>query len=288
MPFRAAVIIPHYNDVARLDRCLSALMQATPEDLEGVELVVSDNGSTQDLEPVRTKFPGVRFVTETERGAAAARNRGVVETTAERLYFLDSDCLPASDWLKAAHEVAPRADLVGGRVPVFDETPGPRSGAEAFETVFAFDFRSYIEKKGFSGSGNLVTHRKVFDKIGGFRPGLSEDLDWCHRATAAGFSLAYAPELVASHPTRADWPALERKWRRLCDESWGLKGRGVGARAAWALKALAMPASALVHAPRVLRHPGLADAAERRRALATLARLRLQRAAWMLGQATRR
>jgi hypothetical protein len=50
-------------------------------------------------------------------------------------------------------------------------------------------------------------------------------------------------------------------------------------------KALAMPASILAHAPRVLTHPGLHGAAERLAALATLARLRLQRGVWMLRQA---
>ncbi len=39
--------------------------------------------------------------------------------------------------------------LTGGRVYIFDETPPPRSGAEAFERVFAFRQRDYIERKGF-------------------------------------------------------------------------------------------------------------------------------------------
>ena len=87
---------------------------------------------------------------ETEKGAAVARNRGVAETTAPRLFFIDADCIPAPDWLAVGREVAVRADLIGGRVDVFDETPAPRSGAEAFETVFAFNFRKYIEVQGFS------------------------------------------------------------------------------------------------------------------------------------------
>lgn len=284
-PCDAAVIIPHYNDPVRLARCLDALMPQLAGLAAAIEVIVVDNNSDQPLPPVSDTWPGVRLVTETAKGAALARNRGVAETTAQRLFFLDSDCLPAPDWLETALRVADRAPLVGGSVPVFDETPPPRSGAEAFEAVFAFDFRRYIEEKGFSGSGNLLTRRDVFDRIGGFRAGLSEDLDWCHRATAAGFALVYAEELRASHPSRSDWSALERKWRRLTDEAWGLEGRGPAARTRWALRALAMPLSILAHLPRVVRSNSLASGRERLRAAGTLTRLRLRRCGWMLAQA---
>lgn len=284
----AAVIIPHYNDAARLARCLDALVPQLAQAPGAAEIVVVDNNSEPPLTPeFMARWPAVRLIVETGRGAALARNRGVAETTAPALFFLDADCLPAPDWLATAFALRDRAALVGGSVPVFDETPPPRSGAEAFEAVFAFDFRRYIEEKGFSGSGNLVTRRAVFEAIGGFRPGLSEDLDWCHRATAAGFDLTYAENLRAGHPSRQDWPALERKWRRLTEETWGLRGRGAAARAGWALRALAMPLSVLAHLPKVMGSSRLASGLERRRAAATLARLRLRRCGWMLAQALR-
>lgn len=274
----AAIVIPHYCDHARLARCLEALAPQLGED---VEAVVVDNASPET--PV-CDHPNVRIVVETEKGAANTRNRGVSETTAERIFFLDCDCVPDPGWLEAALVVAERADLVGGTVTVFDETPPPRTGAEAFETVFAFDNRGYIERKGFSVTANLLTRRRVFEAIGGFRHGMSEDLDWCRRATAAGFALVHDDRLRVAHPTRQDWPELTRKWRRLTDEAWGLEGRSGMARARWVLRALAMPASAIAHLPKVLRHPDL-SAAEKRAAAATLFRLRLTRMGWMLRQA---
>ena len=288
---RLAIIVPHYNDVARLRRCLDALV---PQMTATVELVVADNASTEDLSPIRAAHPDVAIVTQPEAGAAAARNAGVAATTAPSLAFLDADCVPAPDWLATAQDIAARQGdaVTGGRIDVFDETPGPRSGAEGFETVFAFDQAGYIADKGFSVTANLVTTRAVFAATGPFVPGLSEDLDWCRRATAAGFALHYAPDLAVSHPTRSDWAALERKWRRLTEESWGLRARGArpgaGARAAWAARALvALPASIPAHAPRILRDKRLSRD-ERRAALLTLARLRLTRAGWMLRQAARR
>ena len=282
----AAVIIPHYNDPERLSRCLAALLPTVPDN---VEVIVVDNGSTQSLAPVRAAYPGLRIVTEPRKGAAMARNRGVTETVAPRLFFLDCDCVPAADWLATALRLADRADIIGGTITLFDETPAPRSGAEAFEAVFAFDNLAYIRDKGFSVTANMLATRKVFAAVGDFRDGVSEDFDWCSRAVAQGFSLLHQDDLRVAHPSRSDWPALRRKWHRLTVEAWGLSGGGPGVssstRARWALRALAMPASIIVHAPRVLRSPRLRGPGERLAALATLARLRLLRCGWMLRQA---
>jgi GT2 family glycosyltransferase len=276
----AAVIIPHYNDSARLLRCLQALLPVPPE----VEVLVVDNASTEPLDAVRARFPDLRIVIEPAKGAALARNRGVAETTAPRLFFLDSDCVPDRDWLATALQVADQADLVGGAIRVFDETPPPRTGAQAFETVFAFDNQSYIERKGFSVTANLLTRRDIFADVGGFVPGLSEDLDWCHRARARGYGLVYVAGLCVAHPSRGDWAALSRKWQRLTEEGFGVNGTSGQARLGWALRAIAMPFSIPAHLPRILRHHQLASG-DRLAAAGVLVRLRLLRMRWMLRQA---
>lgn len=276
-----AVIIPHYNDVARLIRCLEALVPQLDDD---TDLLVVDNNSTADLSPLRVAYPDIRLVTEVKKGAAEARNRGVLETVAPVLFFLDCDCVPQPTWLQTAQQIHDRADVIGGQISVFDETPAPRSGAEGFEAVFAFDNQAYVDSKGFSVTANLLTHRDVFEATGPFVAGLSEDLDWCHRAVAAGYRLVYADELRVAHPSRSDWAALRKKWKRLTEEGFGVNGHGGLARLRWAVKALLMPLSALAHSPKVLTSAKLARQ-ERVRAVATLWRLRLQRAVWMLKQA---
>ena len=283
-----SIVIPHYEDPERLARCLDALMAQDPG---GAEVVVIDNASPRRPPPPElvAAHPGVRFVTEDRKGAAHARNRGVTETTAPTILFLDADCVPLPGWLDAARAARGRAPLVGGRIDTFDETPPPRSGAEAFEAVFAFDTRRYVEEEGFSVTANLMAARAAFDAVGGFVDGVSEDKDWTQRAVAAGHALVYEDAMAVRHPTRADWPALRKKWRRLTDEAWNLHraGRaGARARAAWAGRALLMPASILAHLPRVLSAPALAPP-ERARAALTLARVRLLRMAWMLAQAVR-
>ena len=273
---RVAVIIPHYNDAERLARALHALAE---QDRRGVEVVVVDNASPVDLGPLRVEYPWVIWLHQSEPSAGLSRNAGVAGSTAPWLAFLDADCRPASDWLDRVRRIAsgPADWVTGGRIEVFDETAPPRSGAEAFETVFAFDQEAYIRDKGFSVTANLVTARAVFERTGPFRAGLSEDLDWCRRATAAGAHLVYDPDLVVGHPTRQTWPALARKWRRLTAEEYQLGG----SRLRWLLKALAMPGSAVAHLPRVLG-AGALDDTEKARALVTLVRLRVARMIWML------
>ena len=292
----AAIIIPHYNDVTRLTRCLAALLPQIAQngdlsqigqngDLPQIELVVIDNGSTQSLDPLRAAYPALRIITEPLKGAANARNRGVAETTALQLFFLDSDCVPAPDWLATARRVAGLADLVGGDIMVFDETPPPRTGAQAFEAVFAFDNQNYIETKGFSVTANLLTRRDVFTAVGPFVPGLSEDIDWCWRARAMGYRLVYAADLTVGHPSRGDWAALSRKWRRMTDEGIGISVDGPVARARLAGQALAMPFSILAHIPKVLRSARLTTQGDRLAAMSVLVRIRLLRAVWMLRRA---
>lgn len=279
MTFHIAVIIPHYNDTERLTRCLGALVPQAGAD---VEIVVADNASTVDLTIVRAAFPSVRFVTEPASGAGPARNLGVAETTAPWLMFIDADCLPAPDWLAVGRAVAKADTIIGGRVDVFHETPLPRSGAEAFEQVFAFRMASYLTRDAFLGAGNLVTSRAVFEAVGGFRPAVSEDKEWSQRAAAAGFTLDFEDGFAVGHPSRQDWPALRHKWRRLAREGYLLDGQG--ARAKWAIKALLMPASIFAHLPQILRAPDL-TVADRMRAIGTLGRIRCARMVWMLSQA---
>lgn len=277
-----AVVIPHYNDTARLARCLDALM---PQAGESTEVVVVDNGSTEDVAAVVSRHPGARLIREPRKGAGPARNSGVAGTTAPRLFFIDADCVPAPDWIAAGRAALEGREIVGGAVGTFDETPGPRSGAEAFEAVFAFNFKRYIEVEGFTGAGNMLAWRRVFEAVGGFRDTVSEDVEWSRRATAAGFRIAYVPGVRVLHPTRADWPALRRKWLRITEESFALRAGQPWPRLGWAARAVLVLGSPARDLPRIAVSDRLAGWGERRRAMATLLAIRSQRAVWMLRQA---
>jgi len=276
-----AVIIPHYNDHERLIRCLKALMPQVGGD---VEVIVVDNASEVDISHVRDAFPDVHFLTQPESGAGPARNMGVAATRAHWLMFIDADCLPAPDWIAVGREIATEGTVIGGRVDVFHETPPPKSGAEAFEDVFAFKMQAYLDRDAFLGAGNLVLPRSLFEEVGGFRPAVSEDKEWSQRAARAGYTLAFEDRFAAGHPSRQDWPALRHKWRRLAKEGFLLEAQGLKGRILWIIKALLMPVSVLAHAGRVLRAGDLTGR-EKAAALGTLVRIRCARMVWMIRQA---
>ena len=276
-----AVIIPHYNDVVRLEKCLTALV---PQ-LDGSgEAVVGDNNSTADLSALRAAFPQIRFVTETQKGAAAARNCAVAATSAPHLFFIDADCVPEPDWIAAAQAIAPKVDLAGGRIGTFDETPAPRSGTEAFEAVFAFQQRRYVEQVGFSATANLVTSRAIFEDVGPFHVGKSEDMDWCFRARDKGYRIVYADEMAVRHPTRSDWAALMKKWRRITFEMFHLNGTGFAARLRWFMRIFLVLGAAGPYTLRIWRSDRLSGAGEKLSGTLTLWRLHATRAVWMLRQ----
>jgi GT2 family glycosyltransferase len=272
-----SVVVPHFSDLPRLALCLGALERQTlPRDR--FEVIVADNGSLEGREAVEATIAGrARFVTVGERGAGPARNGGAAAARGEILAFTDCDCRPEPGWLAAGLNALLGNPVVGGKMTVLVPDPTRPTPAEAFELVFAFDNESYVRKKGFSVSANLFCSRAVFDEVGGFGVGVSEDVDWCRRATSAGFSIGYEPGAIVGHPARRNWPELVKKARRIDAESHGLmKGARFG-RIRWLARSLALPASALVHAPRVLTSDRLPTTAARAGALAMLFRMRAWR-----------
>lgn len=273
-----SVVIPHRDDPVRLALCLAALApQCGPE----AEVIVVDDGS--DPAP---RVPGwVRLVRQAPAGAARARNRGVSLARGRILAFVDADCIPAPGFVQRAGAV-PR--VTAGRVTLFDEaadgSPGRRSAAQAFETALAFDQARSV-RKGWGATANLVVPRAVFDAVGPFRPGVAEDVDWCHRARAKGFPVVHDPALVVAHPTRASHAALVAKWRRVTDQGFALFRERRAGRLRWALRVPLVAAGAVPDAWRVLRCPALTGP-DRAAALGVVLRIRALRVVWMLGQAS--
>jgi GT2 family glycosyltransferase len=272
-----SVIIPHFNDLKGLDACLCALERQTYPAAQ-MQVIVGDNGSPQGLAAVEEAVRGrARVVLVQERGAGPARNGAVAHATHEILAFTDSDCVPEPRWLEEGVRALADYDFVGGHVTVLVEDEARLTPVEAFERVFAFDFKTYIERKGFTGSGNLFCPANLFAHVGGFRVGVSEDYEWSKRAQAHGYRLGYAPRAIIGHPARRTWEELTRKWRRLNIETYGLSADVRGRRLRWLLRSLALPASAVVHTPKVLFSPKLKTASERLGGLAVLYGIRFWR-----------
>jgi GT2 family glycosyltransferase len=280
---RVSVIIPHFNMPDALDRCLESVAR---QQLDGaVEIIVVDNGSRQLPEAVVARHSGVRLLSETTPGPGPARNTGVAAARADLLVFIDADCHAEAGWLAAAVAALAAAGnrgVVGGDVRIGFADPAHLTAIEAYEAVFAYRQKMYIERQGFSGTGNLGMHRAVHERVGPFSGiGIAEDRDWGHRAVAAGYRISYVPAMRIYHPARPDYQSLLVKWQRHIAHDWATHVAERRSPWRWRLKAAAMPASVLVDAIRLLVSPRLSGVANRLRGIGVLARLRLYRGAEM-------
>ena len=279
---RVSVIIPHYRDLQRLRICLERLLKQTfPRD--DFEIIVADNGSPE-VEELKSIVEGkARLVVVKERGAGLARNGGVAVANGKILAFIDSDCQAEPHWLTEGVKALTSYDFVGGRVRVLVEDQARVTPTEAFERVFAFDFKNYVTRKGFAGAGNLFCSQELFQRVGGYRSVVSEDVDWSQRALAAGYRIGYAPNAVVGHPARRTWRELHAKWRRINAEMYHLSAERSAGALWWFLRALLLPASALAHSPRVVFSRELKGLEQRIGALGVLYRLRF----WRFGDSIR-
>jgi GT2 family glycosyltransferase len=274
-PF-VSVIIPHYNDLAALAVCLAGLArQSWPGDR--MEIIVADNNSACGLDEVRRVAAGCRVIHAPIQGAGPARNAGAAVATGDVLAFIDSDCDPAPDWIEHGVRGLAEYDFAGGHVRTTSRDPLRPSAVEAWEMEFGFNFKRHILVEGYTGTGNMWVWRRVFDAVGGFRAGISEDMDWSFRATRAGYRLGYVPDAVVSHLARPDWHELLRRWRRVIAELYVLNSEKPFGRLRWIAKTLAMPLSVAPHLVRVARSDKLPNARARLAAAGVLVAHRLWR-----------
>jgi glycosyltransferase involved in cell wall biosynthesis len=85
-----SVVIPTYNRAGLLERAVRSVL---PQCRPGDEIIVVDDGSTDNTEAVARAFgaPVVRYLRVEHRGAGPARNAGIKAATSHLVAFLDSD-----------------------------------------------------------------------------------------------------------------------------------------------------------------------------------------------------
>jgi glycosyltransferase involved in cell wall biosynthesis len=215
-----SVIVPVRDAAATLGDCLDGL---AAQQLGGVdiEVIVVDNGSRDGTPQLARDHPlRPRVISEPRPGSYSARNAGLAVAQGKAVAFTDGDCIPRPTWLAHGLRALQAAHLVGGRVrPRLSTAP---TRWERFDAGHHVDQRKYVEVLGFGATANLFVRHEVFDRIGCFDGRLRSggDREFCIRATAAGFRLAYAGDVEVTHRSR-----------RTARETWNLHRRlGVGLR----------------------------------------------------------
>jgi len=90
-----SVIIPAYNSAAFV---LQAVQSALDQTYGNYEVIVVDDGSTDDTKLVLSRFDGqFRYLYQPNRGLSAARNAGIALAKGDFVCFLDADDLWAPD-----------------------------------------------------------------------------------------------------------------------------------------------------------------------------------------------
>ena len=280
-----SVIVPHLNQPDALAACLDTLNSQKLE-RSAFEVIVVDNGSTALPRAVIERYPGTLLLQEAKPGPGPARNRGVQAASGDILAFTDSDCRAHPDWLRCVLDTLDRAQprtILGGDVQIWHEPNTAMTAIEAYESVFAYRFKLYIEQHGFSGTGNLAVRKQDFEAIGQFRGiEVAEDIQWGRQALAAGYSFRYVPGMIVYHPARPSFRELRVKWDRHIQHAVNAGGPNRAWQARWIARALAVLVSPALDWTKVVTSPRLPGLVSRCKAIAVLAAIRPYRAYKMI------
>lgn len=207
------MVIPVRDGADSIGALLDSLERQTLA-RERFEVVVVDNAS-RDATAEIARQRGARVVHEPVPNRSRARNAGVAAAKADLIAFTDADCSAHERWLEELLGCAGRAPLVAGEVVT--STGEPPNAIERFEKLWRFGQGAWVEQQGWAATANLLVRREAFDAIGGLDPSwhhIGEDVDFCLRAGAAGYALAFCPDAVVEHYAESRLrPMLSRSYR---------------------------------------------------------------------------
>jgi GT2 family glycosyltransferase len=220
---RIGVAIATRERRAPLEAVLTRLL-ALPE---RPPVVVADNGSADGTPAaIRARFPHVQVLELGENRGAGARNAAVAALGTPYAAFSDDDSWWAPGALRRAADVLdahPRLGLLAARILV-----GPQEAEDPVCTEMA---RSPLPAApgaagpavlGFVACGAVV-RREAFEQVGGFdaRYGIGgEETPLALDLAAAGWELAYVPDIVAHHHPADGGVRPGRRAAMLRNEMW--------------------------------------------------------------------
>ncbi len=93
-----SVVIPCYNSSGYLKRCLESI---TSQTVKPTEIVVVDDGSTDDSSQIISQFPKTKLVKHAvPQGIGQTRNTGINNTTGDVVFFFDADTIADSNCIE--------------------------------------------------------------------------------------------------------------------------------------------------------------------------------------------
>jgi GT2 family glycosyltransferase len=218
-----SLIIATRNRSALLAQSLRSLLALPAR--PSWELIVVDNGSTDDTQSVLNDFARefaqpMRTAFEPKRGLGNAHNAGWKAARGRLVAFSDDDCYPATNYLAElvnCFSEMPRVGFVGGPVLLHDKNDYRISIRESTDRI-DLPARSFIVAGMILGA-NFACRRLAIETVNGFDPWFgpgarynAEEVDLLARLLAAGWDGAYDPRPVVYHHHRR---RTDREARRL-------------------------------------------------------------------------
>lgn len=222
----ASVVIPAFNEAQRLGDCLSSLVRQAGNRQE-IEIIVVDDGSTDNTPDLVRRFPGVRLIRQVRQGPATARNRGAREARGEIVLFTDGDCIPLGNWLEemlAPFHADP--DLIGIKGVYITRQRALTARFVQLEYENKYDKLARQHYIDFIDTYSAGYRRGAFLEAGGFDQefpvACAEDVELSYRLANSGCKLGFNPraKVIHRHPDNLrDYLKKKFKfayWRMLC------------------------------------------------------------------------
>ncbi len=204
-------IIPTWNRADLVKSILSNLRaQTRPPD----EIIIADNGSTDETQRVAREFGAVVIGFTENRGFAAAVNEGIRQASGDWLLLLNNDVLLEPKWLERllASAQQENAAFAVGKLVRARET-GIIDGSWDLVSRGAYAWRcgygrpdgpvwSKRRKIACAPMTAALFHRRVFEQVGLLETRFEsyyEDVDFGVRCALADLAGIYEPEAVARH-----------------------------------------------------------------------------------------
>ncbi len=213
-----SIVMAAYNEEKDLGRCIESLKNQDYPKYK-IEIIVVDNNSTDRTAEI-IKSHGARYILETNRGRAEARNTGIRLARGDIIVIIDADCVAESGWMRrlVAGFVDPRVGIVAGEIKCL-ETEGL---ADLEKFLLKKDYlaqKQHIEHPflPYAATANAAYRKELFNKIGYFTLGMTgeDDADFSWRMQLETFyKVAYAPDSIVYHSYEANINEIYKQKKR--------------------------------------------------------------------------
>jgi hypothetical protein len=202
---KASIIIPAFNQGRFLAQAIQSALRQTQRE---VEVVVIDDGSTDDTPAVAAPFlsySNFKYLRQANTGLPGARNRGLRESSGDYVCFLDSDDFLHAEKIQRQAgmlDADPQLGFVYCDIVTVDESGQPVAEAYSVGAVgrpLSGNIFSSLMLGGYFPPHTVLMRRSVLESVGGFDPELGghADYDLWLRVSAAGHRACYQDEKLA-------------------------------------------------------------------------------------------